>query len=135
LKKLLNVKIDAIFIFQIFHVIHNEYLKGAHWISWEKGIAWMFRFQNDTQNFMLSPKTLRKIAKVFFNFYAPLISQLPFRSYGCSTLWVTWKIQFSPIQTIFHGKNGPNSPNFKEKTHTHTNCQTFMISSSRLPRI
>jgi hypothetical protein len=51
--------------FNFFHVIHNGYLKGTHWISWEKGIAWMFQFQNDTQNFMLAPNTLRKISKVF----------------------------------------------------------------------
>lgn len=80
----------------------------------KKGVAWMFHFQNDTQNFILSPNALRKIAKVFC-FYVPLISQLTSRSYGWSILWVTWKIWFSPIQAIFHGKNGPNSPNFKGK--------------------
>ncbi len=101
--------------FNFFHVIHNMYLKGTHWISWgKKGIAWMFHFQNDTQNFMLSQDTLRKIAKVFC-FYAPLISRLPSRSYGWSTLWGTWKICFSPTQTIFLGKKWPKWPKFQRK--------------------
>jgi hypothetical protein len=38
-----------------------------------------------------------------------------------------------PIHSIFHGKNGTNLPNFKEKKMP--NCQIFMISSSRYPRI
>jgi hypothetical protein len=27
----------------------------------------------------------------------------------------TWKMWFRPVQRIFHGKNGPNSLNFKKK--------------------
>ncbi len=42
----------------------------------------------------------------------------------------TWKIWSWPIQSIFHEKNDPNSPYFKNK-NKNPDCLIFMISSNR----
>jgi hypothetical protein len=39
------------------------------------------------------------------------------------------KIKSEPVQRRFHGKNGPNLPDFKE-TKKYPNHKIFMISSS-----